>query len=130
MIFRRIARGIRRAISFGKNIFNTGKKLLSGIISDPMKAVSKILDKIKLPSFVSKFAQKFMNSPFAALLPGPVAAIGGMLANARTAGDIFDIVRNVTGSGGFSSAPPAARNNILEMAAAQHARVMFPHMFS
>lgn len=130
MIFRRIARGIRRAISFGKEVFKTGKKLLGDIAKNPMKLVNKVLDKVKLPSFIGKFANAFLKSPFAALLPGPVAAIAGALANAKTGGDILDIVRGVTGSNAFAGGPPAARNNIFEMVAAQHARIAFPQIFS
>lgn len=130
MILRRIARGIRRAVSFGKKIFNTGKKLLSDLSQGPLKLAGKILEKVKLPSFIGKFANAFLKSPFAALLPGPVAAIAGALANAKTGADILDIVRGVTGSNAFAGGPPAARNNIMEMVAAQHARTAFPFNFS
>jgi hypothetical protein len=130
MIFRRIGRAIRRAVDVGKDIFNTAKRTVSDIIKKPLEVAGRVLDKIPIPKVIRGFAEKFLNSPLAGLLPGPIAGVAAMLAQAKTAGDVLDIVRGVTGSQAFAAGPPAARNNVLELAAAQHARVMFPHMFN
>lgn len=129
MIFRRIGRAFRRVVNVGKNIFNTVKKTVTDIAKKPFEALGKVLDKVPFPKVLKNFIGKFMNSPLAGLLPGPIAGIAAMLMKANTAGDVLDIVRGATGSKGFQEGPPAARNNIMELAAAQHAKIAFPQMF-
>lgn len=129
MIFRRIGRMVRGAIDAGKNLFNTVKKKVTDIIKDPLGALGKVLDKVPFPKVVKGFLEKFMGSPLAALLPGPIAGIAALLMNAKSVGDVLDIVRGAAGTRGYQEGPPAGRNNILELAAQQHAKLFFPHLF-
>ena len=79
MIFRRIGRAFRRVVNVGKKIFKTAKRVVSDVIKKPLGLVKKVLDKIPLPKFIKGLAGKFLQSPLAMLLPGPVGAIASAL---------------------------------------------------
>ena len=59
-----------------------------------------------------------------------IVTVRDLSVSARVDGAVVDIVRGVAGSNAFQGGPPAARNNILELVAAQHARVMFPQNYT
>ena len=129
MIFRRIGRFVRRAVDFGKNAIKTVTNKVSDIIKKPMGLVTKVLNKIPLPKFLKGVVGKFLQSPLAALLPGPLGAIAATFMKAGSLGDLLGAVKGVAGSKAFSMGPPAARNNIFQLAASQQARLFFPNMF-
>ncbi len=128
-MFRRIRRAFRRVVNTGKKLFRTAKSTVKGILKDPIGAARGLLAKVPLPKVVTGFAQKFLASPFAALLPGPIAGIAALLAQAKTGADILDIVRGTVRSPAVQAGPPEALRNVFELAAAEHARVFFPHIF-
>ena len=126
MILRSIRRAFRRAKSFVKDTVSTVKKTVSKIAEAPFKAAEKVLGKFPMPKLVKQFAGAFLNSPFAAMLPAPVAGLAAMVAGAEDLGDLVAIARSVTGSAAYAAGSPAGRSNVLELMAAQQARIMFP----
>lgn len=129
MIFRRIGRAIRRVANFAGNAIKTVTKGVTDLVKKPLQTLNKVLDKLPFGNVLKGFLDKFMQSPLAGMLAGPLGGVGALLAAAGGGAGLAKVVQGLTQTPAYQEGPPAARSNYLEMIAAQHAKAMFPQMF-
>lgn len=130
MIFRAIRRAVRRVANFAKNAVKTVTRGIGDLVTKPLQTVGKILDKLPFGPAIKAFAGKFLNSPLAGMLLGPLAGVGAFIGAAMGTDQLLQAGQTIAGSPAYNMGPPAARNNYLEMMAAQHAHCAFPQAFN
>ena len=121
-IGRRIRRAFRRAVNFGKKAFNA--------VSKPLKIAQKVFDKVggileKLPGgkLLTQFAGNFLKNPLSLLSMATLGPVGAIMSFAKNPATLAGFVSTLAGSGGAQS--PQGLNNVLQMAAARHAQMLF-----
>ena len=122
MILRRIRRAFRRVVKFGKNVIKAVKKPLN-IAKKVIDKVGGILDKIPGGKLLTGFAKKFLSNPLSLLSTATLGPIGAIFNFAKNPSSLLGLVKTLVGTGGAKM--PQGLNNILQLAASQHAKMLF-----
>jgi hypothetical protein len=124
---KKATRGLKKLHKAGTKALKGGLKTLKKGLGSILKLPQKIFDKVGkllggLPQMMKGFASQIaqtLSHPFAALSPGGIQMMSLMAGSVGPA-PFVSAMNNA--SGGIPSLPPAAQQNILQIAAYYHAR--------
>lgn len=116
---------VSKVTSFASKALNFVSKPLDFLTKPLGGMFDKLLEKVPFLKFLKPLADKFLKNPLALMLPGGVGLMGILTKAAST----VEMLKKVVGTvdqvvGGLKNLDPAAKNNALEMVAAQHANIL------
>ena len=120
-IGRRIGRAFRRVAKFGKKVFKAVTKPINSVIGKVLQPISKILEKLPGGKLLSAFAQNFLQNPLSLLSAVGLGPVGAIFSMAGSTSQLGGFVSSLLGSIGGRT--PQGLNNIMQLAAAQQARL-------